>query len=99
MAETFNELWENAEKALKEETNLSSSEDLVKEIIAKFKLYSLVSNSGFAEEDCSRLRSHAFGKILLAITQLSFKDNVNVYAALKIALDEAKLNSFEAKYK
>ena len=99
MAETFNELWENAEKALKEETNSSSSENIVKEIIAKFKLYSMLNSSAFTEEDQIRLRAHAFGKILLCITQLSLKDNVNVHTALKTALDEANLNSFEAKYK
>lgn len=100
MIMSFSELWENAEKTLGEEIAISSPEELIKEASAKFNLYSLLSNNNnLSEEDKLRFKTHTFGKILLALTKLSAKDNVNVFIALKNALDDAKIEMFEEKYK
>lgn len=100
MLNHFEELWEESEKTLHDEISVSSSEELIAEIIGKLSVYSaLDTNSLFAEDDKSRLKTHTLGKILLSLTKLSAKDNVNVFAALKTALDEAKINLFESKYK
>lgn len=100
MTKHFEDLWEEAENVMKDEISISSSEELVKEAEAKFGIYNLINrNSILPEEDQKRLKSHTFGKILLVLTQLSAKDNINVYAALKTALDETKITQLEEKYK
>lgn len=95
----FENLWEDAEKTLSDETNISSQEELIKEIEAKLTVYNLLCKASMPEQDLFRLKTHTLGKIILAITQLSAKDNINVFAALKVSLDEAKISVLENKYK
>ena len=100
MVMSFSELWEEAETVMQDEVSVSSSEELVKEAEGKLRIYNLINrNSSMPEEDQRRLKSHTFGKIMLVLTQLSAKDNINVYAALKTALDETKIGLLESKYK
>lgn len=100
MSNHFEDLWESAEKTLQEDTDVSDSASILKEIYSKLTVYTaLDSNASMSQEDRSRLKIHIFGKILLTITQLSYKDNVDVYKALKSALDEARISQLEEKYK
>lgn len=96
----FENLWEEAETIMQDEVSISSSEELVKEAEGKLGIYNLINkNTSMLEVDKNRLKAHTFGKILLVLTQLSAKDNINVYAALKTALDEVKIELLEEKYK
>lgn len=103
MYKTFNELWEEAEKLLEAETQISSVDDLLKEAVGKFSaldmLNTLSSKESMPIEDVLRLKTNAMGKLLLVLTQISAKDNLNVYAALRGAIDDKKISLFEEKYK
>lgn len=100
----FETLWEEAEKLLDHETKISSFSELVKEAMGKLSaldaLDSLASKStSMPTEDLHRLKMNAVGKLLLVLTQLSAKDSLNVYAALRAAIDDKKITLFEEKYK
>lgn len=89
----FEQLWEESENFLKEETKTSSFNNLMIELDLKLKVYSsLENNISLSLEEKQRVKSHVFGKILLLLTQLSWKDNINTFMALKIALDETKID-------
>lgn len=97
---TFDQLWEEAEKTLQEETAMSlSSQELIKELIAKLNLYEKFNSLEMDPADKATLLTNAMGKALLVLTQISFKDNINTYAALKAALDDKKVEIFTERYK
>jgi hypothetical protein len=91
----FEELWELAENFNKE-NNESSLDDIINELLLKIQLYkaSIPSKS----EDLKEAKSFIFGEILLLLTSLSYKDNINVYTALKSSLDEHNINYYSLKY-
>lgn len=96
----FENIWEEAEVLLKDDTAVSTLESLSKELSAKISIYEKIdSMAGMSPEDKERLKTNAMGKILLVLTQFSQKDNINVYAALKAAVDSRKISIFEEKYK
>jgi hypothetical protein len=81
----FEEIWVEAENKLKSETELSTVEQICKEISAKIALYSSFTNY---TEDISFAKNQIFGEIMLLMTQITFKDNIDVYAALKAVMDK-----------
>lgn len=82
----FENLWEQAENLQLEEIKDSSSEDIINELIIKFKLYSNLNKLNESEQ--KEAKKIIFESILLLITQLSSKDNLNVFLILKKALEE-----------
>ncbi len=100
MAQHFEDLWEQAEKAMQEETSNSESAEIVKEIQAKLNVYSALNSAGaMLPKDVQRLKIHTMGKVMLALTQLASKDGIDVYRALEMALNEAQISQLEDKYK
>ena len=101
----FETLWEDAEKSLQTETSISSFSELVKDAMSKLmvldQLDVMVSkeSSVLSNDEKMRLKSNTLGKLVLSLTQISAKEGINVYAALKAALDDRKISIFEAKYK
>lgn len=101
MVKTFDNIWEDAEKLLEQETSHSSTSQLIKECIAKLSMLDSLSSleNTMPTEDLLRLKSHAMGKVLLVLTQISMKDNINVYTALRDVIENRKISLLEEKYK
>lgn len=96
----FEELWEDAEKLLETETNISELSELVTEFKAKLSIYeALDSTENLSKQDLAKLKGHTFGKLLLLMTQISAKDGINVFAALRTACNNSKIEALETKYK
>lgn len=96
----FEDLWEQAEKVMEEETANSDSAGILKEIQAKLNVYSALNSAGaMLPKDIIRLKIHTMGKVMLALTQLTSKDGIDVYRALEMALNEAQISQLEDKYK
>lgn len=96
----FENLWEEAENVLKEDSNSSSHQQLIKEAMGKLSALEALTNlKEMPQNDLNRLKANAMGKLLLIITQISCKDSINVYAALRAAIDDKKIDLFEIKYK
>jgi hypothetical protein len=95
----FEELWEKCENLHKE----YSEDDSVSEIIAglsmKLELYSAIDQkSEISLEDVEKAKSRLMGEILLSLTALSLKDNINVFDALNIAQMQYSIGLYSTKY-
>ena|SRR5271166_4508235 len=86
----FEDLWEQCENLQKEASQYAEVKLILDELVMKLGLYQTIDtqppNSGFPEEERSEAKSRAMGEILLTLTCLSMKDNINVFEALQTAL-------------
>lgn len=85
----FEDLWEKSENFQKEMviTNNSTIQNIIEELILKINLYRIIdSKKEILEEERQTIKSRILGEILLTITALSLKDNINVYESLNSAL-------------
>lgn len=95
----FEELWEKSEKFCSTQEDQSLS-DLFDEILLKITLYKKFDerkDEGVPEE-ILQVKNHTFGEILLSLSAISLKENINVYEALSIALKHRNIKSYTEKY-
>ncbi len=84
----FEHLWEKCEEYHSSSNQNDTSDALIEELIAKINLYQAIVSRKMPPEDLEKIKSHAFGEILLTLTNLSLKENVNVFEALLNSLKE-----------
>jgi hypothetical protein len=95
----FEELWEKCENLHQEMGSKSSTEELISQLAMKLDLYkTLDTKTEIPEEDRRQAKSRILGEILLTITNLSLKDNINVFESLGVALQYRSVNYFGQKY-
>ena len=100
MAIHFEELWEKCENFYKDSKLITDSKSLLEELDLKLNLYKAIDNKQeIPEEDRQKVKSRILGEILLTITGLSLKDNVNVYESLNIALQYRSTDFYARKNK
>lgn len=81
----FEDLWEACEQH--HQGTETSVLMLINELVMKSNLYNAVEQrTELSAEDKQSSKSRIMGEILLALTHLSLKDNINVFDALNIAL-------------
>lgn len=99
MFKHFENLWEESEKYYKESSNGTEVNSILNELILKINLYKTIDeNESFPKDQKEKIKLHTFGEILMTLTQLSLKDNINSYAALHAALQYKKIEHFGSKY-
>ena len=87
MTAHFEELWEQCENFQKDGAAHNDVQHIIDEMMLKINLYKAIdAKTEIPEEDRQKLKSRTLGEILLTLTSLSLKDNINVYEALNIAL-------------
>jgi hypothetical protein len=96
--QTFNELWEAAENAQVSQTIKLTIPDLTSHITNQLTAYQAIDASEAPEPAKTRLKEACMGEILLTMTQLSYKDNINTFVALQTALEKVKILSLADKY-
>src|SRR5579871_3021150 len=80
----FEELWEKCENVHKDSPDAVPA--IVDELSMKINLYKLLDGRiDIPEEERQKLKSRTMGEILLTLTHLSLKDNINVFEALSVA--------------
>jgi hypothetical protein len=90
----FEELWETSEKLFDaEKLNVDS---ILNELQAKISLYRMLGTGSFDADELMRTKTALMGKILVAMTKLSLKENVNTFLALQQGIEETKLMNMEA---
>lgn len=101
MTMTFNELWEKCEKFHESENDTNTSvSNLIDELMMKLNLYKAIDlKPEIPEIDRQKIKSRTMGEILLTLTQLSLKDNINVYESLNTALQYRTIETYSDKYK
>lgn len=83
----FEELWEKSEQSYKDAAKEDTNTSIVEELIMKLNLYKAIdSKMEIPEAEKAKIKSLAMGEIILSLTHLSFRDNLNVFKALNTAL-------------
>lgn len=96
MPDHFENLWEKCE-ALHAEQGPAS--EILDELVLKVNLYkALDTKKEIDESERQIIKSRAMGEILLTLTKLSLKDNINVYEALSIAMQYRSIDHYRQKY-
>jgi hypothetical protein len=84
MVQHFEELWEHCEKLHKNDD--SSTTTILDELSMKINLYKMIdSKTELAADERQKVKTRTMGEILLTLTSLSLKDNINVFDALNTA--------------
>jgi hypothetical protein len=95
----FEELWEKCEIFQKDNSPVTSVEDIINELVMKLNLYTSIDKQiNISDDDMKVVKSRLMGEILLPLTLLSLKDNINVYEALQTALTQRSISVFDTKY-
>lgn len=96
----FEELWEKCEALNKEASDPTvPTENLMQDLRMKLDLYLAIdSRTELPEADRQNAKSRTLGEILMTLTHLSLRDNINVYEALGVALQHHSVNYFSQKY-
>lgn len=99
MAIHFEELWEKSEGFFKEAGGDATVQSIADELALKINLYkSIDTKSDIPEEDRQKVKSRVLGEILLTLTHLSLKDNINVYESLTVALQYRNIEYYIKKH-
>lgn len=95
----FEELWEKCEQLHQDTIAEDTASALVNELMLKLNVYKIAdSKTEIPEEERQKIKSRALGEILLTLTHLSLKDNVNVFEALATAFKFRSIEHYAAKY-
>lgn len=91
MTKHFEELWTECEDFQKKVVSHSEVHHLIEELLLKISLYKAINaRTGIPKEEAQKIKSHSLGEILITLTGISLKDNINVYEALTMALFSRK---------
>lgn len=94
----FEKLWEQAEEFQKDGSANSNIQQIIEELMMKISLYKAIdSKTELPEEDRQKVKSRTLGEILLTLTSLSLKDNINVYESLNMALQYRSVDFYVRK--
>lgn len=95
----FEELWEKCEELHKEFSQDDQVASLIEKIILQLNLYKVAElKVEMPQEERQKIKSRVMGEILLTLTNLSLKDNINVFAALNSAYQFCSIDNFTIKY-
>src|SRR5271163_4570665 len=95
----FEELWEKCENFQKEASADIEVQHMIDELTMKIGLYkALDSKTEIPDEEQKKVKSRLLGEILLVITCLSLKDNINVFESLSMALQYRSIEHFAKKH-
>jgi hypothetical protein len=82
----FEELWVKCEDLFKSTNDSTSVSSIMDELSMKINLYKLIdSKVDITPEERQKVKSRTMGEILLTLTQLSLKENIDVFECLSIA--------------
>lgn len=95
----FEDLWEKCEKFHKQSSSQDDISSILQELELKCNFFSAIENkiSSSTEEEI-KIKTRAFGEILLTLTNLSLRENIDVYQALQLALQYREIKYFSEKY-
>ena len=97
MAIHFEELWERCEQ-FHNENSTDTSLTVLEELLLKINLYKALSVQKEMPSDLQEAKSRLLGEIILTITNLSLRENINVYDSLTIALRTRSATQFSQKH-
>lgn len=94
----FEELWTKCEEFFQDSSSDADTKSILDELELKFKLYQAVSTKELPETETQQIKTRVLGEIIMTLTHLSLKDNVDVFAALGQALQARSVQYYQQKY-
>ncbi len=95
----FEELWTQCETFHQEASKSVETPALVDGLMLKVNLYkALASQDDMPNEEMQKVKTRTLGEIVLTLTALSLKDNINVFEALNTALQMRSVDFFNKKH-
>ena len=95
----FEELWTQCEEFQKEALGDRDMPSVAEELTMKINLYKAITEkTKMPAEELQKMRTRILGEILLTLTGLSLKDNVNVFEALATALQYRTIEHLDSKH-
>lgn len=92
----FEELWEQCEKLHAESGAKESVAEVLDELGMKINLYKiLISKGESVSDELKKAKSRSLGEILLTLTHLSLKENINVFESLAIAQQYRRIENYQ----
>jgi hypothetical protein len=90
--DSFEELWNACEQFHKNDSPNESVIGLIEKLELKIELYKAIEvhSMSLVVEDKQKAKSRLFGEILFSLAQLSLIDDINIFDALQISLEEMK---------
>jgi len=99
MAEHFEILWEKCEQLHKDINNNETISSLMEELLLKINLYKVIDlKTDVPLEERQKIKSRTLGEILLTMTNLSLKENINVFDSLNQAFQYRSVEYYSTKY-
>ena len=101
MSAHFEDLWEKCEQLQNESAKGDETSLIVDELIMKLNMYGLVDvqKDNIPKEECDQMKSQIFGELLLTLTRLSLKDNIDVYKALHKTYEMLSIEHYGNKHR
>lgn len=82
----FEDLWEKCEQLHKQMDADVPVSSIMDELAMKINLYKVIDSKGeVSTDEMKKAKSRTLGEILLTLTHLSLKDDINVFEALSVA--------------
>lgn len=98
MTAHFEELWTECENVHLASNGVALS-GLLEELVLKVNLYRAIDQkTELPPGELANMKSRTMGEILLTLTGLSAKDNINVFEALSVAQQFHAIEHYSKKY-
>lgn len=88
----FEELWETCEKLYQNVGGKDDVSSIIEELSMKVDFYRSLEKKELPENEKAKVKSRIMGEILLTLTHLSLKDNLNVFDSLNMAMQYKSLS-------
>jgi hypothetical protein len=94
----FEDLWEKCENLFSDTISADSTSDIIKELLVKINIYKTIHESDYKSEDLHNIKLRTFGEILLTLTNLSLKEQINVFKALASSYTYKAIEYYSKKH-
>lgn len=96
---SFEDLWNKCEELHQGIAQDEIVPTILSELLLKINLYKAIDQkSEIPETERQTIKSRTMGEILLTLSKLSLKDNLNVYELLSIAMQYRSISHYAQKY-
>ena len=87
---SYDMIWETSEQLFKDDKSDTGS--IINELIAKLSFYQTLDTSELAQEEKNKAKQFVMGNILMTLSHLTLKDNLNIYTIHKEAISTQQIN-------
>lgn len=95
----FEDIWLLGEKLFQDTVAQEQVSSILEELLLKINLYkALDEQKQIPLEEMQKVKARTFGELLLTLTNLSLKDNIDVFNALSTALNYKSIEVYLNKH-